>query len=58
MFLTSLSTTDSGLITVSDGFMLGRDVYLCAMMSAYRGCKAVITILIPMRIMVVFDHER
>ena len=33
-------------------------IYLCAMMSVYREYKAVITILIPMRIMVVFDHER
>ena len=33
-------------------------IYLCAVMSAYGEYKAVITILIPMRIMVVVDHER
>ena len=33
-------------------------IYLGAIMSVYREYKAVITILIPMRIMVVFDHER
>ena len=33
-------------------------IYLCAMMSAYREYKAVITALVPMRIMVVVDRER
>lgn len=48
------SRMDDGLI------LLIEFVYLpcCAMINIYREYKAVITIVIPIRIMVTFDHEK